>query len=76
MERAIFDLRLEIEAETRRDVYDLATAALGVVQRAGLKGVRARYTSLRPARRSRSFVPTMVPSRSPRWNPDWEDDGR
>jgi hypothetical protein len=63
-ERAIFDLRLEIEAPTKEQVYQLATKALRTLQESQIQGVNARYTQMRPAHRSKTFKPTMTTRRT------------
>lgn len=66
-EVGVFDLRLEIEGESREEVFARAEAAKMAVRDARLPGVTARYTQLRPPSRSRSVRATMRPAeRKPR----------
>jgi hypothetical protein len=59
--RGIFDLRLEITADTEAEAWSLAKEMLEKTQAIAPTGVNVRWYQLRPRTRSHSFQATMTP---------------
>jgi hypothetical protein len=60
-EKAAFDIRVWVEADTEHDVWKKIYRQLEWAQDDAQDGVRVRYVQLRPASRSKRFKPTMEP---------------
>ena len=58
-ERAIFDVRIWVTAESRADVWDTISELEAKLRALQIPGVDVRYSQLRRNRGTRGFEPTM-----------------
>lgn len=66
IEKAVYDFRVRVVADSPPEVYDAVLEALMRFRAVAPEGVEVAYYQLRPARRSRDFEPTIVPPKRAR----------
>jgi hypothetical protein len=63
--RGVFDVRLHVTANSEREAWEIARRFLDRSRLIAPDGAVPRYVQLRPPARSRTFIPTMRPRKTP-----------